>query len=176
VLTPSPLNLPKMIAALRQGGYKGKIGSLSVLMPPPVVKALGPAGEGVLADSQVALTSDKSNAGVQKYTADMAKYGKNTITDSSLFNWSAVELFAKAVAGATAFDAKSVLAALNAVSTPIDIGTVGPWKTSGVTSPLKDFSRILNPTVSFGVIKNGEIVTAGNAGFLNPFTTLTSLK
>jgi ABC-type branched-subunit amino acid transport system substrate-binding protein len=176
ILTPSPLNLPKMITALRQSGYTGKIGSLSVIMPPAVVKALGSAGEGVLADSQVALTSDSSNTGVQKYTADMAKYGKNTITDSSLFNWSAVELFAKAIAGATSFDAKSIVSTLNGVSTPIDIGTVGPWKTSGVTSPLKDFSRILNPTVSYGVVKNGEIVTAGSGGYVNPFTTLASLK
>jgi ABC-type branched-subunit amino acid transport system substrate-binding protein len=176
ILTPSPVNLPKMISALKQSGYKGKIGSLTVLMPPQVVKALGAAGNGMLADSQVALTSDSTNAGVQKYTADMAKYGKNTITDSSLFNWSAVELFAKAIAGATAFDAKSISAALNAVSTPIDIGTVGPWQTSGVTSPLKSFTRILNPTVSFGVVKNGEIVTAGDGGFLNPFTTLTNMK
>jgi branched-chain amino acid transport system substrate-binding protein len=176
VLTPSPLNVPKMIGALRQSGYNGKIGSLTVIMPPPVVKALGAAGEGVLADSQVALTSDSSNSGVQKFTADMAKYGKNTITDSSLFNWSAVQLFAKAVASAKKFDAASINSALNSVSTPIDIGTVGPWQSSGVSSPLKDFSRILNPTVSFGVVKNGEVVTAGDSGFVNPFTVLTGLN
>lgn len=176
ILTPSPLSIPKMIAALKQSGYTGKIGSLTVIMPPPVVKALGAAGEGVLADSQVALTSDSANPGVQKYTADMAKYGNNTNTDSSLFNWSSVQLFAKAIASATSFDAASVLKALNSVSTPIDIGTVGPWQASGVTSPLPEFSRILNPTVSYGVVKNGEIVTQGDGGFVNPFTTLTGLK
>jgi hypothetical protein len=124
----------------------------------------------------VALTTDTTNTGVAKYLADMAKYGSNTITDSSLFNWSAVELFAKAIAGATSFDAASVNTALNSVSTPIDIGTVGPWQSSGVTSPLATFTRILNPTVSYGVIKNGAIVPAGNSGFVNPFTTLTGGK
>jgi branched-chain amino acid transport system substrate-binding protein len=176
ILTPSPLNLPKMITALKQSGYTGKIGTLTVIMPPVVVKALGAAGDGVLADSQVALTSDSSNPGVQKYTADMAKYGSNTITDSSLFNWSAVELFAKAIAGASSFDAASIISTLNAVSTPIDIGTVGPWQVSGVTSPLSSFSRILNPTVSFGVVKGGQVVTSGSGQFVNPFTTLTGLK
>jgi branched-chain amino acid transport system substrate-binding protein len=176
ILTPSPLNLPKMITALKQSGYNGKIGTLTVIMPPAIVKALGSAGDGVLADSQAALTSDSSNSGVQQYKADMAKYGNNTITDASLFNWSAVELFAKAIAGATSFDAKSIVATLNSVSSPINIGTVGPWQGSGVTSPLKSFSRILNPTVSFGIVKNGEVVTAGKGGFVNPFTMLTSLK
>jgi hypothetical protein len=41
---------------------------------------------------------------------------------------------------------------------------------------LPAFSRILNPTVSFGVVKNGEVVPAGNGGFVNPFTILTGLK
>jgi hypothetical protein len=145
-------------------------------MPPALVKALGAAGNGVLADSQAALTTDSSNPGVQKYTADMAKYGHNTITDASLFNWSAVALFAKAIAGATSFDAHSIGTTLNSVSTPIDIGTVGPWQASGATSPLKTFTRILNPTVSFGVVKNGAVVKAGKGGFVNPFTMLTSLK
>jgi ABC-type branched-subunit amino acid transport system substrate-binding protein len=176
ILTPSPVNIPKMIAALKQSGYTGKIGSLTVIMPPAVVKALGATGEGILADSQVALTSDTTNAGVQKYTADMAKYGNNTITDSALFTWSAVELFAKAIGSATAYDAASVDKALNSVSTPIDIGTVGPWKSTGVTSPLPTFSRILNPTVSFGVVKSGVVVPAGDGGFVNPFTILTGLK
>ena len=165
-----------MIGALKQSGYTGKIGSLTVIMPPAVVKALGAAGEGILADSQVALTSDTANAGVQKYTADMAKYGNNTITDSAVFTWSAVELFAKAIASTTSYDAVSIGKALNSVSTPIDIGTVGPWKSTGVTSPLPTFSRILNPTVSFGVVKSGVVVPAGNGGFVNPFTILTGLK
>jgi ABC-type branched-subunit amino acid transport system substrate-binding protein len=176
ILTPGPQNIPKMIQALKQSGYTGKIGSLTVIMPPAVVKALGAAGEGVLADSQVALTSDSSNAGVQKYNADMAKYGNNTSTDSSLFTWSAVELFAKAIASATSFDGASITKALNSGSAPIDIGTVAPWRSSGVTSPLPSFSRILNPTVSFGVVKNSVVVPAGSGGFVNPFTILTGLK
>ncbi len=172
---PSPVNVPKMIGALKQGGYTGKIGLPTVILPQAFITALGAAAEGVIADSQVALTTDSSNPGVQKYTADMAKYGDNKITDASIFAWSAVQLFAKAIAGASSFDAAGILAALGSVSSPIDIGTVGPWQSSGFTSPLADYKRIINPTVTYGQVQGGKLVSNGK-GFVNPFTQLSSLK
>jgi branched-chain amino acid transport system substrate-binding protein len=171
-LFPSPVNVPKMIKALRQTGFQGKISLPTVILPAVFIKALGAAGNGVLADSQVALTTDTSNPGVQKYLADMAKYGHNQVTDASIFAWSAVQLFAKAIAGATSFDAKGATAALKSLSTPVDIKTVAPWQAAGVTSPLPAFSRIVNPTVTYGVVKNGQLVTEGG-GFVNPFAQLS---
>jgi branched-chain amino acid transport system substrate-binding protein len=171
-LFPSPVNVPKMIKALRQTGFQGKISLPTVILPAVFIKALGAAGNGVLADSQVALTTDTSNPGVQKYLADMKKYGNNQVTDASIFAWSAVQVFAKAIAGASSFDAKGITAALSSLSTPVDVGTVAPWHSAGVTSPLSSFSRILNPTVTFGVVKNGQLVSAGG-GFVNPFTMLS---
>lgn len=171
-LFPSPVNVPKMIKALRQTGFQGKISLPTVILPAVFIKALGAAGNGVLADSQVALTTDTSNAGVQKYLADMKKYGNNQVTDASIFAWSAVQVFAKAIAGASSFNAKGISAALSSLSTPVDVGTVAPWHSAGVTSPLSSFSRILNPTVTFGVVKNGQLVSEGG-GFVNPFTTLS---
>jgi hypothetical protein len=137
------------------------------------IKALGAAGNGVLADSQVALTTDTSNPGVRQYLADMKKYGHNQVTDASIFAWSAVQVFAKAIAGASSFDAKGITAALHSLSTPVDIKTVGPWQSAGMTSPLPAFSRILNPTVTFGVVRNGQLVTEGG-GFVNPFAQLSA--
>jgi branched-chain amino acid transport system substrate-binding protein len=171
-LFPSPVNVPKMIKALRQTGFQGKISLPTVILPAVFIKALGAAGNGVLADSQVALTTDTSNPGVQKYLADMKKYGHNQVTDASIFAWSAVQLFAKAIAGASSFDAKGITAALSSLSTPADIGTVAPWHSAGVTSPLAAFTRILNPTVTFGVVRNGQLVSEGG-GFVNPFTMLS---
>ena len=171
-LFPSPLNVPKMIKALRQTGFQGKISLPTVILPAVFIKALGAAGNGVLADSQVALTTDTSNPGVRQYLADMKKYGHNQVTDASIFAWSAVQLFAKAIAGAKSFNAKGITAALNSLSTPVDIKTVAPWRAAGVTSPLAAFHRILNPTVTYGVVKNGQLVTEGG-GFVNPFTQLS---
>jgi ABC-type branched-subunit amino acid transport system substrate-binding protein len=172
-LFPSPVNVPKMIKALRQTGFQGKISLPTVILPAAFIKALGAAGNGVLADSQVALTTDTSNSGVGQYLADMKKYGHNQVTDASIFAWSAVQLFAKAIAGASSFDAKGVTAALKSLSTPVNVNTVAPWQAAGVASPLPTFSRILNPTVTFGVVSNGQLVTEGG-GFVNPFTMLSA--
>jgi branched-chain amino acid transport system substrate-binding protein len=172
-LFPSPVNVPKMIKALRQTGFQGKISLPTVILPAVFINALGAAGNGVLADSQVALTTDTSNPGVRQYLADMKKYGHNQVTDASIFAWSAVQLFAKAIAGGSSFDAKGITAALSSLSTPVDINTVAPWHAAGVTSPLATFRRILNPTVTYGVVKNGQLVTEGG-GFVNPFTQLSA--
>ncbi len=172
-LFPSPVNVPKMIKALRQTGFQGKISLPTVILPAVFIKALGAAGNGVLADSQVALTTDTSNPGVRQYLADMKKYGHNQVTDASIFAWSAVQVFAKAIAGASSFDAKGITAALHSLSKPVDIKTVGPWQSAGMTSPLPAFSRILNPTVTFGVVRNGQLVTEGG-GFVNPFAQLSA--
>jgi len=171
-LFPAPVNVPKMIKALRQTGFQGKISLPTVILPAVFIKALGAAGNGVLADSQVALTTDTSNPGVSQYLAGMKKYGHNQVTDASIFAWSAVQVFAKAIAGASSFDAKGVTAALKSLSTPVDVKTVAPWQAAGMTSPLPTFSRILNPTVTFGIVKNGQLVSEGG-GFVNPFTMLS---
>lgn len=173
-LFPSPVNVPKMIKALRQTGFQGKISLPTVILPEAFIKALGPAGNGVLADSQVALTTDTANPGVRQYLADMQKYGSNEVSDASIFAWSAMQLFAKAIAHASSFDAQGITAALNSLSTPVDVNTVAPWRVSGVTSPLISFHRILNPTVTFGVVRNGQLVTEGG-GFVNPFTELSGM-
>jgi ABC-type branched-subunit amino acid transport system substrate-binding protein len=171
-LFPSPVNVPKMIEALRQTGYQGKISLPTVILPETSIQALGSAGNGVLADSQVTLTTDTADPGVQQYLADMKKYGSNQVSDASIFAWSAVQVFAKAIAHASSFDAPGITAALNALSTPVDINTVAPWRAADVKSPLTSFQRILNPTVTFGVVQNGQLVTEGG-GFVNPFTMLS---
>jgi ABC-type branched-subunit amino acid transport system substrate-binding protein len=161
-----------MIEALRQTGYQGKISLPTVILPEASIKALGSAGNGVLADSQVTLTTDTADPGVQQYLADMKKYGSNQVSDASIFAWSAVQVFAKAIAHTSSFDAAGITAALNALSTPVDVNTVAPWRSADVKSPLTSFQRILNPTVTFGVVQNGQLVTEGG-GFVNPFTMLS---
>lgn len=175
ILFPSPVNIPKMVSALKQAGYTGKIGTLSVIFPQVLITALGPAADGVLVDSQAAFTTDSSIPAVATYKSDMAKYGGNTVTDSSLFTWSATQLFAKAIAGAGSFDAAGIATALKSVGTPVKLGTIGSWQSSGVTSPLAGYSRILNPTVTYGIVRGGKAVPDGK-GFINPFTSLSGQK
>lgn len=44
---------------------------------------------------------------------------------------------------------------------------------AGVTSPLTAFSRILNPAVTFGVVRDGQLITEGG-GFVNPSIMLSA--
>jgi branched-chain amino acid transport system substrate-binding protein len=174
VLFPGPQSFPKMVSALKAGGFTGKIGTVSAILPAAVITALGAAGDGILVDSQAALPTDTSNPAVATFIADMSKYGGQP-TDASLFMWSATQVFAKAIASATTFDAAGVSAAIKSVNKPIDVGTVGPWQATGIPAPLAGFTRILNPTVAYGVVQNGKLTSAG-AGFVNPFAELSALK
>jgi ABC-type branched-subunit amino acid transport system substrate-binding protein len=171
-LFPSPLDCAKMVSALRSGGYTGSLSAPTVLLSSAVIKQLGSAGEGLLADSQVALITDTANAGVQSFMADMQKYGDNKITDAAIFAWTAVHVFATAIAKATSFDSSGVTAAIGSVTSPVNVATVGPWIGSGV-SPLPAYPRILNPTITYGVVKNG-VLEPSAGGFVNPFTDLAT--
>ena len=171
-LFPSPADCPKMISALRSGGYTGNLSAPSVLLSTAVIKQLGPAGNGLLEDSQVALVTDTANKGIQSFTAGMQKYGNDQITDAASYAWTAVQVFVQAIAKAPSFDSAGIKAALTGVTTPVDVPTVGPWIGSGV-SPLPAYPRILNPTITYGVVKNG-VVQPSAGGFVNPFTNLAS--
>jgi branched-chain amino acid transport system substrate-binding protein len=171
-LFPSPVDCPKMISALRDAGYTGNLSAPSVLLSSAVIKQLGPAGNGLLEDSQVALVTDTANKGIQSFTAGMQKYGDDQITDAANYAWTAVQVFVQAIAKASSFDSAGITAALSGVTTPVDVPTVGPWIGSGV-SPLPAYPRILNPTITYGVVKNGAVQPSGG-GFVNPFTNLAS--
>jgi ABC-type branched-subunit amino acid transport system substrate-binding protein len=171
-LFPSPVDCPKMISALRDAGYTGNLSAPSVLLSSAVIKQLGPAGNGLLEDSQVALITDTANKGIQSFTTGMQKYGDDQITDAANYAWTAVQVFVQAIAKASSFDSAGITAALSGVTTPVDVPTVGPWIGSGV-SPLPTYPRILNPTITYGVVKNGVVQPSGG-GFVNPFTNLAS--
>jgi branched-chain amino acid transport system substrate-binding protein len=171
-LFPSPPDCPKMISALRSGGYTGNLSAPTVLLSAAVIKQLGPAGNGLLADSQVALTTDTANTGIQSFTAGMQKYGDDQITDAASYAWTAVQVFVQAIAKASSFESADITAALRGVTAPVDVPSVGPWIGSGV-SPLPAYPRILNPTITYGVVKNGALEPSGG-GFVNPFTDLVS--
>jgi branched-chain amino acid transport system substrate-binding protein len=175
VLAPAPTAVPKLLTALKQAGYKGKVSSITAIFPPPLIKAAGAAAEGVLLTSQVAFSTDSANPGISAFNADMKKYQPSSVIDeSTLFAWGSAQLFAKVAGAAKADDASSVLAAFTGLSTPVDIGIAAPYSVAGKKSPLPDFTRIFNPTVQDGVVTNG-VIQANGKGFVNPFTALAGL-
>jgi branched-chain amino acid transport system substrate-binding protein len=174
VLCPAPLAVPKLLTALKQANYTGKVSSITALFPEVLIKASGPAADGVLLSSQLAFSTDTSNAGIVAFLADMKKYQPSAVIDeSTLFAWGAVQLFAKVAGPANATTGSAVISAFNSVSKPVDIGIAAPYSVSGKSSPLATFPRVLNPTVQDGVIESG-VIKANGKGFINPFTALTN--
>jgi ABC-type branched-subunit amino acid transport system substrate-binding protein len=164
-----PSSSPVVLSAINRGGFTGKVASANGIITPAVVQALGPQAEGMLVVSQVALTTDTANPGVARYLADLKQFDNGAQPkDLSLFAYASVMLFAQVVKGIDTIDPASVAKAFDSVSTPVDIGLVSPWATSGRTSPVAEWPRLLNPTVQVGVVHNGVVVPDGR-GFVDPF-------
>jgi ABC-type branched-subunit amino acid transport system substrate-binding protein len=178
VVAMAPANVPKLVVALRQAGYKGIISSLSAIVPSQVIAALKSAANGILLSSQTALVTDTSNPGVAKFLADMKKYQPSAaVNELTETGWAAMMLFDKVTAKLSSFTAATVLGAMKSVTTPIDLGVIGPWKSVGATSPIKLFPQLgFNPTVAYGVVKNGQTVPDQTKGFPNPFVNLATGK
>jgi ABC-type branched-subunit amino acid transport system substrate-binding protein len=168
VLNGSPNTVATMVKALRSGGYKGKLATPSLLLPPQVITALGADAEGIIVVSANAFVTDTTNNGIVKYKADMKKYRPTApLDDASLQAWSAVQLFVQAASRGTRFDAFGLMATFRNIKKPIDIKTSGPWSVVGKLGKVPGFARIVNPTVTFGVVKSGKVVPQGK-GFTNP--------
>lgn len=159
-----------MVKALRATGYKGLLSGLSTQFD-PILATLGAAADGIFLVSQTAFASDPTNPAVAQFISDMKTYQPNgTINQNSLSSYAALQLFAriaKDIPGPTV-DAASFKAAVENVSTPIDTGLVGEWAIKGRKPIVPTAPRILNPSMAFGVVKNGKIVSAVD-GFVNPF-------
>ena len=178
VVAMSPENLPKFVVAVRQAGYKGIISSLSAIVPNQIIAALKTAANGILLSSQTAQVTDTANSGVAKFLADMKKYQPSAVLDERTeTGWAAMMLFEKVAASLSSFTPATVMQAMKTVSTPIDLQIIGPWKSAGATSPIKTFPQLgFNPTVSYGVVKDGQTVTDQTKGFPNPFVNLATGK
>jgi ABC-type branched-subunit amino acid transport system substrate-binding protein len=178
VFDSSPTYGAKAVQALRGAGFKGPIASITGVFVQPIITSLGANANNLYLTSQMALNTDTSNPGVQAFLAAMKKYAPSDDTnETAMTAWTAVQLFAgvaKTISGG--IDSASVLAAMNNLSTPIDLQTAGPYQVKGVTSPLKDYPRMFNNMVAIGVVKDGKLAPAGSGGFVDPFKALAALK
>ncbi len=108
----------------------------------------------------------------------MKKYQASAVLDERTeTGWAAMMLFDKVTASLSRFTPATVMQAMKSVSTPIDLQIIGPWKSVGATSPIKTFPQLgFNPTVSYGVVKDGQTVSDQTKGFPNPFANLATGK
>jgi branched-chain amino acid transport system substrate-binding protein len=173
-LAMSTSAIPVVLTALHRGGYRGTVAACNCIMTPKVVKALGPAAEGIRVVSTTALVTDTGNPGIQQYTSDLAAAGEGAEPkDISLQAWSSVKIFAELAKRMTTIDSTSVINALNDLSDPIDVHTIQPWAIKGKVPPSPDWPRVLNPAVQVGVIRNG-VIQPDARGFVDPFNATSA--
>lgn len=175
IFDSAPTYADKAVQALRTAGYKGPIASITGTYTPQMISALGAQANNLYLTSQMALSSDTSNPGVEAFLTAMKKYQPSAeIDETAMTAWTAVELFAhvaKTISGDVT--SKSVMTAMNDLSSPVDLQTSGPYTVKGASSSITGYPRIFNPTVVIGVVKNGVLVPFGT-GFVNPFTSLSA--
>lgn len=164
--------IPVLLSAAHRGGYSGAVASCGCIVTPAAIKSLGADSEGLMLVSQTAFTTDTANRGVASYLADLKALDPAYVpTDTGIFSWSAVKLFAAVANGMTTIDAAAVKDALDKLTQPVDIGTVAPWSVAGKTPPSPEWPRVLNPVVQVGVVHDG-VVRPDGKGFINPFEEL----
>jgi ABC-type branched-subunit amino acid transport system substrate-binding protein len=172
VIGTNPQFVPKAVLALKTAGYKGPISTISSIVPPPLIKALGSAGDGLLVTSDVSLVSDTKNPAVAEFVDAMKKYQPSaSLEELSMDGWAATQLLVK-VAGANTRGA-DIMKAFDNLSGSVDLGVMGPWSTPKSPPYLSKFPRIYNAFVENGTLRNGVIDPDGK-GFVNPFTKLAS--
>ncbi|MGD0560742.1 MAG: ABC transporter substrate-binding protein [Streptosporangiaceae bacterium] len=174
VIMSSPTYIPKEVLSLRQTGYSGSIATVAAVVTPPIIQALGAHANGVMVSSQLALVSDTSNPAVAAFEAVMKKYQPQALLDEdSEQMYAAIKLFATVMAHATSFAPSAVLKAFKSLSSPVNLGLIGPYQVVPQRTYLKFAPQIYNPTVAIGRVQNGVIV-ADPHQLINPFTILTS--
>lgn len=82
-------------------------------------------------------------------------------------------LYAKVAGPAHATTRAETLKAFQTLKTPVNVGTIAPYKVVGAKPP-KGFPRIFNPTITTGYVEHGKILSNGE-GFTDPFTELANL-
>jgi ABC-type branched-subunit amino acid transport system substrate-binding protein len=171
-ITLVPPLMPKLLKALQNAGYKGKISAISALATPAILKAAGPTADGMFVTGQAAFAADAGNPGIKGFLTDMKKYQPNgALAEWAVEGWSAVKLFATVMDGKTKGvpSSSDVLAAFNAISKPVQLDSVGPFGKPPAKPYVPKYDRMFSPWVQNGVVKNGVVEPDGK-NYVNPFT------
>jgi ABC-type branched-subunit amino acid transport system substrate-binding protein len=154
-------NVP-MIKALRQAGYGGKIYSQASGILPDQAKSLGSLGEGVRVSFYGQPSDNISNPIVAQMVDSVNKFAPGTkLDETAAAGWSGVYLYAEVMAKATAFTGQDVIAALDAVTTPIQGGVFGPFVGKGAP-PFAQYPRLFSVSFLPGEVKSGKVVATGD--------------
>jgi ABC-type branched-subunit amino acid transport system substrate-binding protein len=157
-----PTNV-KVIAALRQAGFKGKVIVVTGTLQPQFLKTLGSLGNGVITLS-AALVPTSSDPGVTLFRSQITAYAGSASAAAADLNefaqaaWSSVRLVDQALAGTGSYTSAELLKKLPTMC-DVNVGNVYPHV--NLCKPVASsavFPRVYNDYWRVFVAKNGAYV------------------
>jgi branched-chain amino acid transport system substrate-binding protein len=152
----------KIIAALRQAGFKGKYITAMGSLQPPFLKSLGKLGNGVIAMS-TAVDPTSSDPGVAAFRSQMTAYAGGAsaaadLNENAQGAWSSVQLVDQALAGSGRYTSAELLKKLPTMC-DVNVGNVYPHV--NFCKPVASstlFPRVFNDNWRLYVGQNGVYV------------------
>ena len=153
----------KIISALRQAGFKGKVIVVTGTLQPQFLKTLGSLGNGVIALG-TAIQAGSSDPGVAAFDSQITAYAGSASAAAADMNefaqiaWSSVRLVDQALAGTGSYTSAELLKKLPTMC-DVNVGNVYPhvnFCKPVATSTV--FPRVYNDYWRFFVAKNGVYV------------------
>jgi ABC-type branched-subunit amino acid transport system substrate-binding protein len=149
----------KLITALRQAGYQGKIAAS--LLAPAAIEQLGSAAEGLITVGSYEAPTTTSNAKIKQFNTEMDRYAKDAAKSELALNaWITIHYLAEELPKLPKIDSASLLAALNASPT-VDLGIAPPFKLGNGNTYL-GLPRIPRATVQYQKVEDGKVVRDGD--------------
>jgi ABC-type branched-subunit amino acid transport system substrate-binding protein len=149
----------KLVTALRQAGYQGKIAPSS--LNPDAIDKLGSAAEGLVVAGSYEAVTTTSNPTTKQYVTEMDRYAEDAAQDEfSLNAWLSIHFIADELAKLPAIDAKSFFDALDA-GPMVDLGVAPPFAL-GNGNTFVGLPRIPRATVQYQKVEDGKIVANGD--------------
>lgn len=168
VIAHVPADAPKIIQALRQAGYKGRIATSTGILTQTGITAIGEAAEGVLLLDRGALSSDTTIPEVAAFNTAMAADAPNAKIDAASLNgWAGVTFFVELVKQTTGdITGAALIGTLHHIKTPIVTTIFPPYSGPSATPPVADFPQVVSFKANLAIVKGGKVVS--NGGFIDP--------
>ena len=154
----------RAIAGLRSAGYGGLIGVPGTGLSPDGLETLGDSAEGLVVVSDYEAATGEGEA-IEQFNAEMEAEAPDAPRTSLAVNaWASVHLFADVLRELDTIDSASLIAALD--GREVDLGVAPPF-TLGVPDNPLSLPRVFRVTFQVQEVRDGEIVPAGDGGFLD---------
>ncbi len=157
---------PRIVQAIKQAGFEGRIGMGSSLMPQTSIDALGADAEGLFIGYRYVPVTSTDNPTIAQFIADVqAKQADARIDEIGLNGWAAVGFLSEVAADLETVDGESIIAYLEDLPAPVPMHDIAPDYGSLEAPP--EFPQARSFVAVVAEVQNGQVVQTG--GFVDPF-------